>query len=346
MTSTYPPMTDPMDAKEIFLEELKSDDLPLKLNAMKRLVDVAKALGPIRTREELLPLLTELDESDDVLLAAAEELGNFVECVGGAEHVHSLLKPLEVLARVEEPVVREKAVESLTKLVPIFPDPDLEYFVSIIRNLSRHVSYDPRISSCGLFAIAYPRVNETTKRELICLFGNLCRDPTPMVRRAACTHLKNYVKTVDTETVKQDLLPMYSNLANDDQDSVRMLAVDACVAIVERLGNDDSNVQFILPTILKSISDKSWRVRFKVADNFKKICEAFGPELTKKELLAEFIKLLKDSEAEVRTAATSKVTGVSLLVGSDLTTQLILPCIQLLVQDASQSLLSLQMSWA
>ena len=45
----------------------------------------------------------------------AEELGSFVPYVGGPSYGHYLLQPLEGLAIVEETVVRDKAVESLTK---------------------------------------------------------------------------------------------------------------------------------------------------------------------------------------------------------------------------------------
>jgi hypothetical protein len=37
-----------------------------------------------------------------------EELGKFVEYVGGPEYGHVLLSPLENLAAIEEPLVREK----------------------------------------------------------------------------------------------------------------------------------------------------------------------------------------------------------------------------------------------
>jgi serine/threonine-protein phosphatase 2A regulatory subunit A len=40
------------------------------------------------------------------------ELGNFVEYVGGPEWGHVLLSPLENLAAIEEPVVREKVTDS------------------------------------------------------------------------------------------------------------------------------------------------------------------------------------------------------------------------------------------
>lgn len=43
------------------------------------------------------------------MTALADELGNFVEYVGGPEYAHTLLSPLENLAAIEEPIVREKA---------------------------------------------------------------------------------------------------------------------------------------------------------------------------------------------------------------------------------------------
>ena len=43
-----------------------------------------------------------------VLLALAEQLGTFTPLVGGKEHVHCLLPPLESLATVEETIVRDK----------------------------------------------------------------------------------------------------------------------------------------------------------------------------------------------------------------------------------------------
>ena len=43
-----------------------------------------------------------------MLTALSEELGKFVEFVGGPEYGHVLLSPLENLAAIEEPLVREK----------------------------------------------------------------------------------------------------------------------------------------------------------------------------------------------------------------------------------------------
>ncbi len=49
-----------------------------------------------------------VEDEDEVLTALSEELGSFVEYVGGPEWGHVLLSPLENLAAIEEPLVREK----------------------------------------------------------------------------------------------------------------------------------------------------------------------------------------------------------------------------------------------
>ena len=81
----------------------------LRLNSIKKLSTIALALGVERTRSELIPFLTDtIYDEDEVLLALAEQLGTFTPLVGGKEHVHCLLPPLESLATVEETIVRDK----------------------------------------------------------------------------------------------------------------------------------------------------------------------------------------------------------------------------------------------
>ena len=56
-----------------------------------------------------------------MLLALAEELGEFVPLVGGAQYAHFLLQPLEALATVDETVVRECAVASICSITGQMP---------------------------------------------------------------------------------------------------------------------------------------------------------------------------------------------------------------------------------
>lgn len=97
------------------MDELRSEDVQLRLNAIHRISTIALALGPERARDELLPFLQDsVDDEDEVLLALAEELGkNFDEYIGGPENGHLLLGPLENLSAVEETLVRDKVRVSL-----------------------------------------------------------------------------------------------------------------------------------------------------------------------------------------------------------------------------------------
>lgn len=110
---------EPLYPIALLIDELKNDDTQLRLNSIRRLSTISRALGEERTRKELIPFLSENsdDDDDEVLLAMAEELGVLmIPCVGGVEHAHVLLPPLESLCTVEETSVREKAVDSLCKI--------------------------------------------------------------------------------------------------------------------------------------------------------------------------------------------------------------------------------------
>eukprot|EP01121_Diplochlamys_sp_Union-15-3_P005995 TRINITY_DN1639_c0_g1_i1.p1 TRINITY_DN1639_c0_g1~~TRINITY_DN1639_c0_g1_i1.p1 ORF type:complete len:592 (-),score=100.03 TRINITY_DN1639_c0_g1_i1:25-1800(-) len=322
----------------ILIDELKTEETNQRLNSIRRLGTIAKALGPERTRNELIPFLSEtVDDEDEVLHALAEELGNFVDHVGGKEHVHLLLVPLETLSNGEETGVREKAVEALCKCAEAMLPKNFETsFFPLVKRLSTGDWFSSKTSACGLFHVAYPKAEEATKKELRSLYHALCHDQTPMVRRSAAANLKKLVKVVEKEYLMSDIMPLFNHLSKDDQDSVRLLAVENCIAIAEVLVNGGEALSGVMNTILDCSSDKCWRVRYMVAENFCKLCEVVGPEVTKSVLIPSFVKLLKDTEAEVRTAAASKITGVCKHIGYELTTKHFLSCVKELVTDSSQ----------
>jgi serine/threonine-protein phosphatase 2A regulatory subunit A len=65
-----------------------------------------------------------------------------------------------------------------------------------------------------------------------------------------------------------------------DQDSVRLLAVEGCAALGKLLEPADC-VANILPVIVDFSQDKSWRVRYMVANQLYELCAAVGPEPTR-----------------------------------------------------------------
>ena len=51
----------------------------------------------------------------------------------------------------------------------------------------------------------------------------------------------------------------------DEQDSVRLLAAEACAAVAALLPPEDME-QLVMPTVRARAGDTSWRVRYMVAD--------------------------------------------------------------------------------
>jgi hypothetical protein len=93
----------------VLIDELRNEDVQLRLNSIRKLSTIALALGVERTRKELIQFLTGLFnillliliilfaldtiyDEDEVLLALAEQLGNFTPLVGGPEVYLFLIK--------------------------------------------------------------------------------------------------------------------------------------------------------------------------------------------------------------------------------------------------------------
>lgn len=135
------------------------------------------------------------------------------------------------------------------------------------------------------------------------------------------------MKKLSKQHVVSDGLAVYRRLQSDDQDSVRLLTVEDLIAIAQRLTPTEVKEQ-LLKQIRQTVSDKSWRVRYMAATHFNEarlltpsprsasyyfcpyqLAEAVGQDLVREELIGHYVQLLKDNEAEVRTAASGQIPG-------------------------------------
>ena len=91
------------------LDDIRNEDFRKRLGAIEKLKQISFVIGQERTRTELLPYLADLLEDDeDALLGLCDQLGNFLDHIGGPAHVVHLLTVLEQICLVEELTVREK----------------------------------------------------------------------------------------------------------------------------------------------------------------------------------------------------------------------------------------------
>jgi len=339
-----------IDARNL-IELLQGEDLSGRVLAASKLEIVAAALGEKRTREELLPFLVDcMDDEDEVLTTIAISLGNLVPFVGGANQLYCLLTPLELLLSVEESSVRENAGRSVITVsnklpINIFQS---QYSDMIIR-LAKKEWFTSRLSACSLIASAFSRLSLDQREIHLQHFTNLCRDDIPMVRRIASQYfrvlLSNVVSTTGVSCTGKDgiintkFMPLYEELADNCQpDSVRLQTTENGVAFGQVMSNltfnndmiklegrlnkitndklvlsmEDFLLNKILPLILSTIDDKSWRVRWITACKFADVVNVFGKiENAMDFLISSYEKLLQDPEAEVRTAAALNLSEVA-----------------------------------
>lgn len=327
-------------AVAVLIDELRSDDQQTRLASFKKLDYIAEALGPMRTREELIPYLGEfVDDDDEILLLLADALSKFLPYIGGPEYANFLFNPLETLSGMGEAAVRNKAVEAIKSVSDDLSAAALvTHMLPMVKRMATGDWFTSRISAANLCPIPYAKVNVECQREIRELFVNLCLDDTPMVRRAACSRMSAMINMMTYEDIKRELFPPFSTLAADEQDSVRLLAVQTCVDMMRVYKEHGCTVLF--PVILGLCGDKSWRVRYMVADKFADIVTAVGSNEKNENsfsVLAEgFSKLLSDPEAEVRTAAAFKLGEVAKAFGPSKSTNQLLGSIKVLARDSCQ----------
>lgn len=134
-------------------------------------------------------------------------------------------------------------------------------------------------------------------------YKELSAEDTPMIRRAVASGLGKLSQKMKADSFVQDMVPVLKVLVNDDQDSVRVLAIDSIVEI-SKVFTKELNKANIIPILIHMIRDKAWKVRIKISNNFGRLADSMGTEITDNSLMNIFSILLNDPEGEVRSAAT------------------------------------------
>lgn len=276
------------------------------------------------------------DDDDEVLLALAEELGNFVPLVGGPGFAHTLLPILETLASVDETVVRSRASESLMEIGTAMSPSDFDqYFMAVLESLISK-EWPARVSATALLAMSYEKCEDVARREQIRgWFTSLSKDETPMVRRASAQAFCKLVQVIEPG-VDAELLPVFQQLTEDDQDSVRLISVESCGALAKVLKGKTAVNEVVVPILLRFAGDQSWRVRHQAASQMADVADAAKKSVVQSLLLTSFLTLLKDTEAEVRAVAASRVSKFSALLSSSDIEASIIPCCENLASDPNQ----------
>ncbi|KAL7568908.1 hypothetical protein ACA910_015554 [Epithemia clementina (nom. ined.)] len=178
--------------------------------------------------------------------------------------------------------------------------------------------------------------------ELLALYKELCTDETPMVRRAAAQHLGLCLAHSGWAYRDEGLaITTLTRLCHDEQDSVRRLAVvalaDASTTYCQQ--SPQWTAQHWLPLLKEASTDLSWRVRHNLAKRFSEVATNIGVNKDRRLaneqalVMACFVTLLTDVEAEVRAAAVGHLARMVTWGGQSLFIAHLQPLLPALADD-------------
>ena len=152
-------MVEDLNALELLQDEMKTDEVHLKVNAVHRMKTVILCIGVEDATKKMVEYLGNLVkiEDDEVLFAIAEELGI---CWDLLPDKTIFLPLLEKLCQSDETVVREQAAKSMATISVQLTDQEMQLtFAPAVIRLSQAEWFYGRVSACHLFAPAYKRAN-------------------------------------------------------------------------------------------------------------------------------------------------------------------------------------------
>ena len=153
----------------------------------------------------------------------AEVLGSFEEFIGGPSECHHLLPLLDMLCREDETTVREQAVNSINMLGACLSTEQVtKYVAPMVATLGGETEwFTPRVSACGLVALAYKGCHEAgddaAGDEVLSMFSRLAQEESPMVRRAAASHLGNVCSVLPDAKIREVMAPLYVGLTQESE---------------------------------------------------------------------------------------------------------------------------------
>jgi len=277
-------------------------------------------------------LIELLDDSDEVLIHLSEAFGELNDYIGGNNYTHLLLNPLERLCYVEELAVRNKAIQTMKKLLPFIDFKKHEdILIQFLKKMANGDYESVKASACAIIPDVYQLSSPQSQNELRQIYYKLSNDSSPQVRKAASMNLKDLMNFLNN-TNETDFLNCVRILMKDDQEYVKLYLIDSLVLIAQNSPpqkHQNNVVVFVKPLA----EDPSWRTRYTVAEKIGELAKYLGKQQAKTVLLPLFVKFLQDPESEMKTIAALRLGDFVQYLDEIDVIQRIVPCLNSLAKD-------------
>ena len=302
-------MEEKYSPKEIieFIKGMKSDDRALRLTSLAKMPVIAQALGPERTRDELIPYAIDItNHSLSDLAKIAEILGTMLNFVGGPQQANSLLQTLRFLCENEDMFVRDPATESLFRIGQALNDKEFRNMAQMIFGMCEDGWYPLKCSGIQLLCQLYSKIPNDMLSNAHEILLSLAGDPTVLVRRSLAKSLPeliNQAKALSALDVIKNVLTTLS----DDESSAVAIEVPISISLVA-----ENDPDLGLSCSIKLFGTSSWQAKAVLISYIDKI---FAKNFSKKEVLSFLKKVANetttDQSSVVRTAIARQMVFLS-----------------------------------
>ena len=329
-----------------FQEGMSSDEIEEKLKYVKLVLSVAKEMGKTETINSLLPFLNDWcpDNDDEALTALAKEIYTLNELFTSDE-MKFVLPILKHLATTEEVVVRDAAVDSINKIVEnMSPDVVCDEMVSVIEDLFHDDWFTPRVSSASLISKVYQKivsltgtrdVSEQLKSLRDCFFS-LCKDDTPMVRRAAAKNISAVFAVFEDEYIGL-FVAQYDEFMRSDDEAIKLTLLSFTKELLQRLKEEADRAK-VLALFQNAMESRSYKIREAAALEVGAVAKILGSAAFSQQLLETFVNLLKDNNTEVKKNAIKQLTPLSAVLPREAFLSKLFPFISTLATDTNAAI--------
>ena len=183
-------MTEKIEEIIKYISDIRDGDRVSRHVALKKLCVIAKALGPDRTRKELIPYTMEVtNHTPKDLRTIAKRFGNFVDLIGGYQHSSILLEALRQLCENEDALIREPATHSVIIIGKNIPTKEYQPITQFAKDACEDPWYPMKCTGAEMCCALYDKFPDAVIAEINQELTALSLDQTVLVRRSLAKSL-------------------------------------------------------------------------------------------------------------------------------------------------------------
>nr|XP_043904741.1 serine/threonine-protein phosphatase 4 regulatory subunit 4 isoform X2 [Solea senegalensis] len=200
-------------------------------------------------------------------------------------HTYCILKTVLMHLNHRDTVVGGAWLETLLSAVSSLPKETIKQEVlnPLLFQPQASLSLHSRLTNCRILGkVASKFDSHTVKMELLPVARSLCQDVEAEVRVCMCAQLESIARATGVDETKTHVLPELTELAADEDGSVRLVAFDSIINLIDMIDADD-RLHVVVPLVMavcEASSQGDDTVLTSLSFQFGKLCSGLAGSLS------------------------------------------------------------------